>query len=348
MKSNEAILLVNLGSPKNLDKKSVREYLNVFLSDDFVVDIPKFLQQLILRLFILPFRPKQTLHAYEQIWTKSGSPLIISTLNIKDKLIKKTGWHVEIAMRYEDPGIDLALNNLKLKGFNKVYVVPLYPHNAMATTITTKVEVERLAKEIHPEVELKFIKPFYKDEKYIKAISKGVRKYMLEHNFDKLIFSYHGIPKRQAKKTDLTGAHCFENNDCCEVESLGSSDCYKAHTVQSSILIAKELGLKSSEWEIAYQSRIGPGWLTPFTDKRLERLPAEGAKSIGILCPSFISDCLETLEEIDIRGRKTFMDAGGEKMTYIPCLNESNETVELLISIVEDAKKFEIKALKTA
>jgi len=113
-------------------------------------------------------------------------------------------------------------------------------------------------------------------------------------------------------------------------------------------LIAKELGLKSSEWEIAYQSRIGPGWLTPFTDKRLERLPTEGAKSIGILCPSFISDCLETLEEIDIRGRKTFMDAGGEKMTYIPCLNESNETVELLISIVEDAKKFEIKALKTA
>ena len=178
MKSNEAILLVNIGSPKNLDKKSVREYLNVFLSDDYVVDIPKFIQQLILKLFILPFRPKQTLHAYEQIWTKSGSPLIISTLNIKDKLIKKTGWHVEIAMRYEDPGIDLALNNLKLKGFNKVYVVPLYPHNAMATTITTKVEVERLAKEIHPEVELKFIKPFYKDEKYIKAISKGVRKYI--------------------------------------------------------------------------------------------------------------------------------------------------------------------------
>ena len=122
----------------------------------------------------------------------------------------------------------------------------------------------------------------------------------------------------------------------------------RAHTVQSSILIAKELGLKSSEWEIAYQSRIGPGWLTPFTEKRHELLPTEGAKSIGILCPSFISDCLETLEEIDIRGRKTFMDAGGEKMIYIPCLNESNETVEMLISIVEDAKKFEIKALKTA
>ena len=194
MKSKEAVLLVNLGSPKKLDKKSVREYLDVFLSDDYVVDIPKFLQQLILKLFILPFRPKQTLHAYEQIWTNAGSPLIISTLNIKNKLIKKTGWHVEIAMRYEDPSIELALNNLKLNGFNKIYVVPLYPHNAMATTITTKVEVERLANEIFPEAELNFIKPFYKNEKYIKAISKGVRKYLLEHNFDKLIFSYHGIP----------------------------------------------------------------------------------------------------------------------------------------------------------
>ena len=182
MKSNEALLLVNLGSPKNLDKKSVKEYLHVFLSDDYVVDIPKFIQQLILRLFILPFRPKQTLHAYEQIWTKAGSPLIISTLKIKEKLIKKTGWHVEIAMRYEDPSIELALNNLKSNGFNKVYVVPLYPHNAMATTITTKVEVERLAREIYPEAELRFIKPFYKNEKYIKAISKGVRKYLSQHN----------------------------------------------------------------------------------------------------------------------------------------------------------------------
>ena len=215
MKTKEAVLLVNLGSPKKLDKKSVRDYLHVFLSDDYVVDIPKFLQQLILRLFILPFRPKQTLHAYQQIWTNAGSPLIISTLNIKEKLIKKTGWHVEVAMRYEEPSIDLALNNLKSGGFNKIYVVPLYPHNAMATTITTKVEVERLARKIFPEAELNFIQPFYKNEKYIKAIAKGVRKYLLEHNFDKVIFSYHGIPKRQAKKTDETGAHCFENKDCC-------------------------------------------------------------------------------------------------------------------------------------
>ena len=344
----KAVLLVNLGSPRELNKKSVRKYLNIFLSDDYVVDIPKFLQQLILKLFILPFRPKQTLHAYSQIWTDKGSPLIISTLKIKEKLSRKTDWHIEVAMRYEEPSIESALKNLQSKGYNKIFVLPLYPHNAMSTTITTQVEVDRIAKEIIPDAELVYIKPFYKNQKYISAVANSVRKYLNKEKFDKLIFSYHGIPKRQAKKTDETGSHCFASNECCEVEELGSADCYKAHTVQASIKIAKELGLNDTEWEIAYQSRIGPGWLTPFTDKRLEALPNEGKSSIGILCPSFISDCLETLEEIDIRGRKTFFDAGGEKMTYIPCLNDSEETINLIISIVNDAESLKVKSLKIA
>jgi ferrochelatase len=218
----------------------------------------------------------------------------------------------------------------------------------MSTTITTQVEVNRIAKEIFPDAELVYIKPFYKNQKYISAVANSVQKYLNKEKFDKLIFSYHGIPKRQAKKTDETGSHCFASNECCEVEELGSADCYKAHTVQASIKIAKELGLNDTEWEIAYQSRIGPGWLTPFTDKRLEALPNEGKSSIGILCPSFISDCLETLEEIDIRGRKTFFDAGGEKMTYIPCLNDSEETINLIISIINDAESLKVKSLKIA
>jgi len=348
MKIKKAILLVNLGSPQELNKKSVRKYLNIFLSDDYVVDIPKFLQQLILKLFILPFRPKQTLHAYSQIWTEKGSPLIISTFKIKEKLSKKTGWHVEVAMRYEEPSIESALKNLESKGFNKIFVVALYPHNAMSTTITTQVEVDRIAKDIIPNAEFVHIKPFYNNQKYITAVANSVQKYLNREKFDKLIFSYHGIPKRHAKKTDETGSHCFVNNDCCEVEELGSADCYKAHTVQASIKIAKELGLKDTEWEIAYQSRIGPGWLTPFTDKRLQALPTEGKTSIGILCPSFVSDCLETLEEIDIRGRKTFFDSGGENMTYIPCLNDSEETINLLISIINDAESLKIKSLNVA
>jgi len=334
LQKNEGVLLINLGSPKELSKKSVRQYLRVFLSDDNVVDLPKFFQQFILRLFILPFRPKNTLEAYEKIWTKEGSPLIISTESIANKLTKKTGWNVEYAMRYEEPSIEKALHKFKENEINKIYVISLYPHNAMATTVTTELETRNVAMNISNDFELIFTKPFFDNEEYINAMVNSIRPYVENKSYDKIIFSYHGIPKRQAKKTDETGEHCFSTSNCCEVRNDGSKDCYRSHTRIASDLTAKKLGLEDDQWEIAYQSRIGPGWLTPFTDKRLAKLPEEGIDNIAILCPSFISDCLETLEEIDIRGRETFLKAGGKKMTYIPCLNDSEDTINLLENLV--------------
>ena len=334
LQKNEGVLLINLGSPKELSKKSVRQYLRVFLSDDNVVDLPKFFQQFILRLFILPFRPKNTLEAYEKIWTKEGSPLIISTESIANKLTEKTGWNVEYAMRYEEPSIEKALHKFKKNEINKIYVISLYPHNAMATTVTTELETRNVAMNVSNNFELIFTKPFFDNEEYINAMVNSIRPYVENKSYDKIIFSYHGIPKRQAKKTDETGEHCFSTSNCCEVENDGSKDCYRSHTRIASDLTAKKLGLEDDQWEIAYQSRIGPGWLTPFTDKRLAKLPEEGKDNIAILCPSFISDCLETLEEIDIRGRETFLKAGGKKMTYIPCLNDSEDTINLLENLV--------------
>jgi len=304
------------------------------LSDDNVVDLPKFLQQFILRLFILPFRPKNTLEAYEKIWTKEGSPLIISTESIANKLTEKTGWNVEYAMRYEEPSIEKALHKFKKNEINKIYVISLYPHNAMATTVTTELETRNVAMNVSNDFELIFTKPFFDNEEYINAMVNSIRPYVENKSYDKIIFSYHGIPKRQAKKTDETGEHCFSTSNCCEIENDGSKDCYRSHTRIASDLTAKKLGLKDDQWEIAYQSRIGPGWLTPFTDKRLAKLPEEGKNNIAILCPSFISDCLETLEEIDIRGRETFLKAGGKNMTYIPCLNDSEDTINLLENLV--------------
>ena len=334
LQKNEGVLLINLGSPKELSKKSVRQYLRVFLSDDNVVDLPKFLQQFILRLFILPFRPKNTLEAYEKIWTKEGSPLIISTESIANKLTEKTGWNVEYAMRYEEPSIEKALHKFKENEINKIYVISLYPHNAMATTVTTELETRNVAMNVSNDFELIFTKPFFDNEEYINAMVNSIRPYVENKSYDKIIFSYHGIPKRQAKKTDETGEHCFSTSNCCEIENDGSKDCYRSHTRIASDLTAKKLGLEDDQWEIAYQSRIGPGWLTPFTDKRLAKLPEEGIDNIAILCPSFISDCLETLEEIDIRGRETFLKAGGKNMTYIPCLNDSEDTINLLENLV--------------
>jgi len=336
-KNTTGILLINLGSPKKLTKKSVREYLKVFLSDDYVLDLPKILQQIILRVFILPFRPKKTLEAYELIWTPEGSPLIISTESIANKLSLKTGWDVDYAMRYEDPSIENALLNFKNKGIYKIIVISLYPHNALATTITTEMETRIVANKLSEDFELVFTKPFFDNEIYINAISKTIKPHIEKASFDKIVFSYHGIPKRQAKKTDETGEHCFSDSNCCEIAGDGSKDCYRSHTRIASDLTAKKLGLSDDQWEVAYQSRLGPGWLTPFTDKRLAELPEEGKKNIAVLCPSFISDCLETLEEIDIRGRKTFFDAGGKNMTYIPCLNDSEDTINLLENLVKSA-----------
>ena len=331
------ILLINLGSPKKLTKKSVREYLKVFLSDDYVLDLPKILQQIILRVFILPFRPKKTLEAYELIWTPEGSPLIKSTESIAKKLSLKTGWDVDYAMRYEDPSIENALLNFKNKGIYKIIVISLYPHNALATTITTEMETRIVAYKLSEDFELVFTKPFFDNEIYINAIANTIKPCIEKASFDKIVFSYHGIPKRQAKKTDETGEHCFSDSNCCEIAGDGSKDCYRSHTRIASDLTAKKLGLSDDQWEVAYQSRLGPGWLTPFTDKRLAELPEEGKKNIAVLCPSFISDCLETLEEIDIRGRKTFFDAGGKNMTYIPCLNDSEDTINLLENLVKSA-----------
>ena len=336
-KKKPGILLINLGSPKDLTKKSVREYLKVFLSDDYVLDLPKILQQIILRVFILPFRPKKTLEAYELIWTPEGSPLVTSTESIANKLSLKTGWDVDYAMRYEDPSIENALLNFKNKGIYKIIVISLYPHNALATTITTEMETRIVANKLSEDFELVFTKPFFDNEIYINAIANTIKSCLEKASFDKIVFSYHGIPKRQAKKTDETGVHCFSDSNCCEIAGDGSKDCYRSHTRIASDLTAKKLGLSDDQWEVAYQSRLGPGWLTPFTDKRLAELPEEGKKNIAVLCPSFISDCLETLEEIDIRGRKTFFDAGGKIMTYIPCLNDSEDTINLLENLVKSA-----------
>ena len=237
-------------------------------------------------------------------------------------------------MRYEEPSIEKALHKFKKNEINKIYVISLYPHNAMATTVTTELETRNVAMNVSNDFELIFTKPFFDNEEYINAMVNSIRPYVENKSYDKIIFSYHGIPKRQAKKTDETGEHCFSTSNCCEIENDGSKDCYRSHTRIASDLTAKKLGLKDDQWEIAYQSRIGPGWLTPFTDKRLAKLPEEGKDNIAILCPSFISDCLETLEEIDIRGRETFLKAGGKNMTYIPCLNDSEDTINLLENLV--------------
>lgn len=329
------ILLLNLGSPKSTDKRHVREYLEEFMSDDHVLDFPKFFQQLILRLFILPFRPAQAKEAYEEIWEEDGSPLIINTKKIADALANKTGWDVDIAMRYQYPSIKESIMRFKEKRIKKLHVLPLYPHNASSTTISTNEEVKKIVKEIYPELKLEFIKPFYNHPDYIDSLAQSIKPHL--NGIDKLVFSYHGIPIRHVTKSCNVGKDCYDSNNCCSQDSVEHCICYKCNTFMTSKFTADKLNLKNSDWIMSYQSRVSvvsPFWLKPYTDIELENFPKNGVKNIAIVCPSFVADCLETLEEIGMRGKESFAESGGKSFTYIPCLNDNKHFISALENII--------------
>jgi len=329
------ILLLNLGSPKSLKTKDVRDYLDQFLSDDNVIDLPKLVQQLILRCFILPFRPAQAKEAYEQIWTKEGSPLILNTQKIADALAHKTGWNVKIAMRYQFPSIKQAIEDFKNENIDEIEVISLYPQHAMSTTLSTALEVKRVVNKYYPELKLNFVDPFYDHPDYIKALSESIKPHLKK--FDKLILSYHGIPMRHIKKSDVLGDHCEGSKSCCSSDNEAAHKCYRSNCYHTSKLTANYLNLDSNDWMMTFQSRvsvISPDWLKPYTDKELNKLPSKDIKKVGVACPSFIADCLETLEEINMRGREDFIEAGGTSFTYIPCLNDDKYFISALEKII--------------
>jgi len=338
MGNTEHVLLVNLGSPKSLKVEDVHTYLKEFLSDDLVIDLPKLVQQALLRCFILPFRPKKTKEAYELIWSEAGSPLLVNTQNIADALSEQTGWRVDIAMRYQEPSLQGAINQLKQDGVKNTTVVPLYPHNAMSTTTTTENTISKIVQDTYPELHVNYVRPFFDHPSYIHALARSIER-GLPNKPQQLLFSYHGIPERHVRKPDPTGSHCLSSPDCCATDCEASNLCYRSNVITATEKVVEELGMQSEDWSITFQSRvtvIDPKWLRPYTDKVLEKLPDEGITDVAVVCPSFVADCLETLEEIDIRGRKTFMDAGGQTFTWVPCMNESPEFIDCLKTIITE------------
>tara|TARA_B100000482_G_scaffold130398_1_gene94962 strand:+ start:80 stop:1081 length:1002 start_codon:yes stop_codon:yes gene_type:complete len=322
----KGILLVNLGSPKDLENESIKEYLTEFLSDDLVIDYPKFLQQILVKWIIVPNRYKKTQRAYEKIWTDNGSPLINKTKELGLNLAKESYLPVEVAMRYQEPSIKDALNELKDKGCTKIKAMPLYPHYAISTTLTTQQKIKEIAENIDKDLKIEFIKSFYNEPEYIDALCSLIRRYRNE-DADLLLFSYHGIPLRHLKKAKQNS----NNNSYCSNAWCPSKEfCYRYQVYETSRLCAERLNIPKEKWKVSFQSRIGPGWLKPFTDEVLSELPDKGIKKLDIICPSFIIDNLETLEEINIEGRNDFLAAGGEKFNYIPCLNYEENWVEVL------------------
>ncbi len=316
------IVLMNLGSPDSTEVKDVRRYLNEFLMDEKVIDIPYLLRLLLVRGIIVPFRAPKSAHAYRSIWWESGSPLVELTKQLQIAVQQKTDDLVTIAMRYGNPTPAAAYDDLLKKdpSIEEVILFPLYPHYAMSSYETAVEYMKKIHKERNYQFKLTTIGPYYNNVDYINAMAENMRPYLLQE-YDHILFSYHGVPGRHIKKSDITGRHCLQVENCCEVNSEAHKFCYRHQCFKTTQLITSQLDIPAGKHSISFQSRLGKGWLEPFTDIRLEQMPREGIKKLLIICPAFVSDCLETLEEIAERGKETFLQAGGETYTMIPCLN---------------------------
>jgi ferrochelatase len=334
--TRQAILLVNLGSPASPAVADVREYLDEFLMDPDVLDMPWFARALLVRGLILNTRPAKSAEAYAKIWTAEGSPLVVISRGARAALEAEMHVPVGLAMRYGEPSIAHGLDELLERAgeIDELLVVPLYPQYAMASTKSVEVAVDAALR--GKNLTYRFLPPFYDDPGFLDALAARTRADLpAETQF--VLFSYHGIPKRHVRKMDPTGAHCLRSADCCSAPSPAWATCYRHQAIATTNGVVRRLGLAEDGYGMAFQSRLGGGWLEPFTDKELVALPARGVKRLAVVCPSFVADCLETLEEIDMRGRASFLDAGGEHFAYVKCLNDDPAWIAALAALCRKA-----------
>jgi ferrochelatase len=319
---NKGVLLVNLGSPDSPSVPDVRRYLREFLMDGRVLDVNWLLRFCIVHFAILPRRPKQSAHAYQTIWTPAGSPLVVTSRNVQARLQQNFRVPVELAMRYQHPSIPDAVRRLADAGVTESLLIPLFPHYAMSSWETAVERVREVMTQVTPKMSLQVQEPYYDQPDYIAALAGSAREF-LSQPYDHLLFSFHGVPERHLHKSDPTGCHCLTVPNCCETASLAHATCYRAQCFKTVAAFARAAGLPAQKYSVAFQSRLGRDpWLKPYTDHELERLAKSGVKKLVVICPAFVSDCLETIEEIGMRGRETFLAAGGAEYRMIPCLNE--------------------------
>lgn len=328
----KAVLLINLGSPDSTSIPDVRKYLKEFLNDPRVIDSSPLARWILLNCFLLPFRPKKTAEAYQRIWTKDGSPLILCSQAVQRKIAETVDMPIELAMRYGTPSIKETILKLKDKGIQELFIIPLYPHYAMSSYETALVETMQSLASLAPTIKTTTLQPFYKDEGYINALVESARPY-LDQGYDHLLFSYHGIPQKHLVKSDPSHAHCLTVPDCCNTCHPAHATCYKHQCLETTKHFVEKANIPKEKYSISFQSRLGSDpWLEPFTDHKFHELPKAGIKNLLVICPAFVSDCLETLEEIAMAGKESFLEAGGTSFTQIPCLNQHPKWIHYLTS----------------
>ncbi len=336
-----AVLLANLGSPDSYQVKDLKKYLNEFLMDGRVIDIPYPIRFMLVKGIIVPFRSPKSAEKYKTIWTENGSPLIHISRQVQVGLKQVMNLPVELCMRYGNPTPEAAFEKLVEANpdLHEVVLVPLYPHYAMSSYETAVEHVKEAHKKKGYRFQLRVVPPYYKHPKYIQALTESIRPF-LEKPFDHLLFSYHGVPERHIKKGDPTKSHCLINANCCSVDSSVHEVCYRHQVITTTNLVAEALGLTANQFSYSFQSRLGADqWLRPYTALQLSEFPKKGIKNLLVVCPAFVSDCLETLEEIQVEGKEIFEHNGGEHYQVIPCLNDRIDWIETVALLVNETSQ---------
>ncbi len=335
----KGVLLVNLGSPDSTKTKDVRKYLDEFLMDGRVIDLPKWFRTFLVKGIILNTRPGKSAKAYRKIWWKEGSPLIVLSERLQEKIEKKVSVPVALAMRYGNPSIKTGLQELADQGVDEVLLVPLYPQFAMATTETILVLAEELRKEFFPQMEFTSLPPFYNHPDYIRVLSNSIQEYLKGKDWEHLLFSYHGVPDRHIRKSDVTNSHCKIDGKCCFSEpSPAHAYCYRHQCEMTTAKVAEYLELKEGTYSTSFQSRVSiiGSWLKPYTDKTVEKFAKTGTKQMAIATPAFVSDCLETLEEIGMEAAEDFEEKGGDHLHVIPCINDRDDWANVMSRWIDE------------
>ncbi len=315
------VLLINLGTPDGPDPDHVGKYLTEFLMDPYVIDIALPFRWFLVNVLVVPKRKTASSLLYKKIWSDRGSPLLFHTADLAPKVQAALGkdYRVDWAMRYGKPPIAEALRAFKDAGVFDVRVLPLYPQYSLAATESSIAKVKKDAKAIDSRFRFTFLPAFYDQAPYLDTVAKVSAPVLAARPHDTVLFSFHGLPERQVKKT---GKHCLQTGSCCDRITEANRDCYRAQSYATARELAKRLGIAPEKYLVGFQSRLGrTPWIKPYSDEFYRTLAAKGVKRIAVMCPSFVADCLETLEEVTLRGKEEFVRNGGEDLFLVPSLN---------------------------
>ncbi|WP_295769753.1 ferrochelatase [uncultured Mucilaginibacter sp.] len=334
----KGVLLVNLGTPDNPETPAVRRYLDQFLMDERVIDINAFNRFLLIKGIIVPFRAPKSAKSYREIWTEEGSPLMIYTVKTTELLKQRLGgeYHVEMAMRYQNPSIESALAKLRAAQVTSIQVIPLFPQYASASTGSVHQKVMEIVSKWQTIPAMSFVNSYYDDDLIIEAFAQNGAKHKPEE-YDHVLFSFHGLPQRQMIKADETGRHCLKSADCCQTITGANRFCYSAQSHATARLIAERLNIPKEKYTLTFQSRLGRDpWMQPYTSEVIAQLAKKGVKRLLVFCPAFVADCLETIFEVSVEYDEEFKHAGGEHVQLVESLNDSPLWIDALERMVRD------------